>query len=350
MMANTPQNRYQAMVEFIEAMIAGGHYPTGTKIPSLRTLCVEFELSRGTAARGLEYLAERGLLELRHGSGAYVTARKEPAASGGGRKIAVFSEHCNVYDSYCAHIVLGIQNLAAATGTTLNMHLRYYQQTSYEIVEKAALEADALLLLGNYDLFLQDLPRRRPVVGVDMLRGFSVASLVGMDNRQAMELAADFFLRRGIRRVKLLSFPVPLYQYRANCFSTEFRERGGEAETIQPLDKYEGRLSLTHEFYRSLMPLFADRDCGYLFVSGTECERTMIHYREATGRELNDDVCVLSIDGKSRIVPGYTPVNTIGPNYTEIGEVAFAECMRRIESPGASPRRIETSCILTEIS
>ncbi len=349
-MNNTTGNRYRAMVEFIEAMIAGGHYRTGAKIPSLRTLCKEFDLSRGTAARGLEYLAERGLLEIRHGSGAYVTKRNGngTAAGGSGRKIAVFSEHCNIFDSYCAHIVLGIQNLAAETGTTLNMHLRRYSDTTPEIVEKASLEADALLLVGPYDLVLNNLPRRRPVVGVDMLRGYSVASLVGSDNRQTAELSADFFIGRGFRRVKLISFPFPLHRYRAECFMTEFQSRGGKTEIIMPLEKYAPD-SLSPDFYRSQFPLFEDRDCGYLFVSGTECERTLIHYRNTTGRELTDDVCLLSVDAKSRIVPGYTPVNTVGPDYAEIGEVAFAECMRRIETPGARPRRIETSCTLTTI-
>ena len=54
------KNLFQPLTDHLEAMIASGHYPTGTRLPSLRRLCDEFNLSRGTAARGLDYLRERG--------------------------------------------------------------------------------------------------------------------------------------------------------------------------------------------------------------------------------------------------------------------------------------------------
>ena len=53
------KNLFQPLTDHLEAMIASGHYPTGTRLPSLRRLCDEFNLSRGTAARGLDYLRDK---------------------------------------------------------------------------------------------------------------------------------------------------------------------------------------------------------------------------------------------------------------------------------------------------
>lgn len=343
--SNKPANRYQPMTDYLEAMIAGGHFSCGCRLPSLRTLCEEFKLSRGTAARGLEHLRDRGLVELRQGSGAYVCRKNGRAAAANGRKIAVFSEHCNSSESYCAHIILGIQKLAEETGTTLNLHLKRYESTHLSDLQEAAAEADALLLVGAYDLFLHGLPERRPVVGVDMQNSFGLASLIGFDTRLAAELAADFFIKRKFRRARVITFPIPLYRFRGELFSLAFQALGGEVETTFTCDAYDAKL-LTPDFYRRQLPLFDDPDCAYFFVSGTECNRVMHIYRELHGRDLAAERTVLSLDGKSRLIPGYLPVNTIGPDYAEIGEIAFNECLRRIENPGARPRRIEASCNL----
>ena len=49
--------------------------------------------------------------------------------------------------------------------------------------------------------------------------------------------------------------------------------------------------------------------------------------------------------GLSAVSPG---VSTVTPDYAEIGATALDECLRRIENPGARPRRILVSGTLVE--
>ncbi len=346
-MKSKPGNRFQPLTDHIEAMIAGGQYSAGSRIPPLRELCERFKLSRGTAARGLEFLQAQGILELRRGSGAYV--RKVNSVDAGllGRRIAVFSEHIDIKESYCAHIILGLQRQAAATGAAINLHLRKYGMTTYEVLDQAARAADALLLVGHYDIVLDRLPRIRPGVGIDMLNSYGFASLIGLDPLHCAELAEEFFLSRQMKRVKIISFPIPLYAYRAEIFARRWSARG-QSETYLPLSELHANFERP-ELYDRIIREMQDPDCGYLFVSGTECNRTQMEYQRQTGRLLSRDRCVLSIDGKSLLIPEYLPVNTITPDYTEIGELALSECLRRIENPGARPRRILVSGSLVEM-
>ena len=346
-MKSKPGNRFQALTDHIEAMIAGGQYPAGSRIPPLRELCEKFKLSRGTAARGLEFLQTQGILELRRGSGAYVRRVNGVDAGQLGRRIAVFSEHIDIKESYCAHIILGIQRQAAATGTTINLHLRKYGMTTYEVLDQAARAADALLLVGHYDIFLDRLPRIRPGVGIDMLHSYGFASVIGLDPLHCAELAEGFFLARHISKVKVIGFPIPLYTHRAETFARLWRARGC-VENYLPIMKFRADFA-TPEVYAGIIREMQDPDCGYLFVSGTECNRTQLEYQRQTGRILSQERYMLAIDGKSLLIPEYLPVNTITPDYTEIGELALSECLRRIENPGARPRRILVSGTLVEM-
>ncbi len=54
-----------------EAIVAGA-YPVGGRLPSEQTLASQFGVSRNVVREGLRLLQERGLLETRNGSGAYV--------------------------------------------------------------------------------------------------------------------------------------------------------------------------------------------------------------------------------------------------------------------------------------
>lgn len=337
---------FQPLTDHIEAMIASGYYGAGTRIPSLRELCERFNLSRGTAARGLEFLRDRGVLELRRGSGAYVRGVQDSGV-GLKKKIAVFSEHADL-SSYCGYILLGIQRQVAALNIILNLTLVKYEDTSYEMLEDAARTHDALLLIGPYDGCVHRLPRIRPGVGIDMNDSLGFASLVGLDPIQTAELAADFFHRRGFRKVKIIGFPLPIYIFRGDAFRLYWSRHYGDVSLVMPFERYEG-FSLLKPYGAMIEREMADPDCGYLFVSGTECDRTLETYHQQTGRHLTDERCILSVDGKSLIVPGYFPVSTITPDYCEIGSLALQECLRRIDHPGSPPRRIMLNGTLNEI-
>jgi GntR family transcriptional repressor for pyruvate dehydrogenase complex len=75
-MMETPDTRklYQQVASAIMNSILGGKYSPGERLPSERDLAVAFKVSRPTIREAMISLEIRGLAEVRHGSGIYVTA------------------------------------------------------------------------------------------------------------------------------------------------------------------------------------------------------------------------------------------------------------------------------------
>ena len=63
-------------------------------------------------------------------------------------------------------------------------------------------------------------------------------------------------------------------------------------------------------------------------------------FHRETGGELGFERRILSVDGKSLILPGYEPVDTIALDWQDAGALVMEEAVRRIEQPGTPARRI----------
>ena len=66
--------RHAALEDAIRAAIRDGRLPTGTRLPSTRTLAGDLGLSRGTVVEAFAQLAAEGYLGSRHGAGTWVAA------------------------------------------------------------------------------------------------------------------------------------------------------------------------------------------------------------------------------------------------------------------------------------
>lgn len=73
-MAPSDQALYRQIAAALEADIRAGRRKVGEQIPSERTMATEMGISRMTARKALQQLADRGLLETRVGHGTFVGA------------------------------------------------------------------------------------------------------------------------------------------------------------------------------------------------------------------------------------------------------------------------------------
>jgi GntR family transcriptional regulator len=69
------QALYLQLVEQIQHAIETGMLRDGDLMPGIRTLAEELVLSHNTVAKAYTHLEQEGWVELRHGSGAYVSAK-----------------------------------------------------------------------------------------------------------------------------------------------------------------------------------------------------------------------------------------------------------------------------------
>ncbi len=73
-MAVKPRKVSEQIVDILEERILEGRYPVGSKLPPERSLAEEFSVSRPSVRGALRVLSTRGMLEVHHGDGYYVSA------------------------------------------------------------------------------------------------------------------------------------------------------------------------------------------------------------------------------------------------------------------------------------
>ena len=74
--ASGGQPLYLQLIQQVRLAIETGVLVDGDVMPGIRTLAEELVVSHNTVAKAYTELAREGLLDLRHGSGAYVSAKR----------------------------------------------------------------------------------------------------------------------------------------------------------------------------------------------------------------------------------------------------------------------------------
>lgn len=64
--------KYRQVMTAIEGDILKGKYAHGEKLPAMRQMAQKYDYNTLTIQKALQKLENRGLVELRHGSGSYV--------------------------------------------------------------------------------------------------------------------------------------------------------------------------------------------------------------------------------------------------------------------------------------
>jgi DNA-binding LacI/PurR family transcriptional regulator len=330
------------MVTFLESMITSGVYAPGNKLPAQRDLCGKFALTKGTVGRGLALLERRGLIEQRRGAGAFVR-QVSTKIDRKALQIGVLIEEYDGDRTYCGHILRGVQMLAAEKNCALHLNFTAYTDFDFSEMQNYAAKLDGVLLIGVYDTTAPQLPKTRPCVGVNMYRAYGYASIVDLDPIAAAELTVEHFVKCGVKR--LVCFTInPQGAPKCSGINSTFKFRAQMVKASWPGDCVIVECDEDHE---ERPEEWIDGETGLVFVSGSRFEVAARAYRKRNGRALTDDARVLSIDGKSLLVPEYLPVDTVATDYTAMGKLALDECLRRINNPGSGPRRIYQNVYLT---
>lgn len=328
------------LAEQLEAQITCGVFLAGARLPSVRTLSTQYGMTEYAVYQGLKKLRDKGLASLKHGSGAYVAEKRDSGAAPSGWRITMFVSSQKPGIGYLSYARTGIQEAAEKYDCCLTVRQRsYYHFRGPEpSLDSQLTDADGAILLGEYDYFPVSLPSRIPAVGLEMAETCGGAiSTVSFDPISAAELAVDYFRRKRKKRVEIHYFDrAPLFQWRAECFRVLWRPYG---ECI-----------VSPHSFGVLKAPSGDPAVGQLFCGGNQCEKYLRAFRRKYRYDMTRDFAVLSMDGKSLVMPDYLPVSTVSINWRSAGEAAFTELLRRLEHPGAEARRILLVPRLHELS
>lgn len=333
------KTQYMQIVNYLEARICSGELVSGTKVPSLRKLAKEFDVSIGTIRRSFDYLRDKGILEMRSGSGVYVTECRGGESSEFAQnklRISVFAVNDDLNNFYCAHALLGLQEAVGSKCTLITNFCEYNNVDCLpkDLLENAAAESDALVFLGCYDHVLKSLPSTKVCVGMEVHSSFNgVMSTVSLDPLNAAEMACNFFKEKGYKKVKVFYSSMPVYNFRMQVFCDLWEEYG-------IVEKHFLKGGVTD------LSQLDDTDVAYYFTSDTEYNCFAHKYRKELDKVLVENRCVLSVDGKSVLLPNYEPINSISVDWKKMGKIVYEECIRRVSTPGSKSRRIYQNCFL----
>jgi DNA-binding LacI/PurR family transcriptional regulator len=324
----TKPEKAKKLIDYLEERLISGQYSAGSKIPSVRRLADKFDISYGTALRGIDYLCEQGKFEKISHRGVFVCERPVIKTNNKIKRIAVFMEpyvteiHCGM----CHTAFLGMQESALKSGYTFMVNPLMVNDATPKLIEEMSKGADGVILLNEYDLHLKELKLNIPVVGVLVDNSFNgTISTINLDPWSAAKMAADFFESQGLKKVAIISSYKPVFVTRGRAFATIWRERAYE---------YDLNFERKHE------EINFDKKCGYLFTSDQYVQNHSEKFKEKTGHILAEKHTILGMDGKQLIDPNFHRFPSIAINWKNIGEIAFNECLNRIANPTLPPKNI----------
>lgn len=329
-----PENA-KTMIRELEAMIHSGKLLQGDRIPPIRQLMKQYDVSLGSAKRALDVLQEKKLLETRPGAGTFVKSVPSYSYENAQLTIMVFLEWNIEQGGIYSSVFEGVRDCAMGDGCSLLFSYLGNDRFSVAEVEKLAGDADGVIFLSEYDRGIDDFRLNIPAVGVGWHASMNgCVSVIDLDPFDAADLAVDYFRGKEADKVTIVTVPYPNMLLRADSFTKAWERAGGKVETIICGDRDFETLNL-------------DPNQAYLFTSSWGMESSVASYREKTGRNLLEEATVLSVDGRNLLMPQGIKADSVMPNWQEVGRRAFHECISRIKQPGRCPARLYLPCSLT---
>jgi DNA-binding LacI/PurR family transcriptional regulator len=320
------------MIRLLRERILSGLYSAGQRLPSIRMLMDEFSISNGSVKKGIDYLAEQGLLETIHGSGTFVSRRNDKLQQSGHgltKSIALFGavKFSGNDQGIYASVLMGMMRAADDSGCQLQLNPLPVDGLTADYILAQSRGADGILFLHEVDAVLTELSLDIPTVGVCMhLPVVNSISLVNLDPWSSALQSMAYFKQHNINRVEVISPLQQVYRHRATVFAEVWRNAGGLVNEHY-CDKYD-EIEFTE-------------GTGYLFTTCSAMQHCLEIFNNRNGN-LPDNI-IIGLDGKNFMEPNYYSMPAIMLDWEQVGEVAFDECLRRIDNPGSSPRRIYLS-------
>ena len=322
-------DKARRMIDYLQESIHAGKLKQGTKIPPLRDLKDQFGVSLGTAKRGIDYLCRKGLLEANRGSGTYVAKGHQKRKNNALHRIIVLIPWLNNQTGILHTLYSGLLEASIKEKTELVLSHVGFEGLTNAGIQKISDGCSALVMLGEYDrVFKENLNIKMPVVACGMHHNLDgSASLFEMDPYQSADIAVKYFKQHGINHVKCYTGNNQVGNIRLEQFRIQWEKLG---KTID-YHEFPSNAELTQYDFAP--------EGAFLFSSGWIMDAFCKHSLKEYGVKLTEAATVLGLDGRSCVDPDFEPTPTIYADWKQIGHDMYNECMRRINSPGVTPRR-----------
>jgi DNA-binding LacI/PurR family transcriptional regulator len=339
--------RYQAVTEALRQRISGGSLTPGIKLPTLRDLAAEFKVSTNTIRQAIRVLEHEGQVYHVRDVGAFVTPAVAPAAAS---RVRIAMATIDIGGPFELGIARGVEQACQERGWELmlfdaraNAEIEFSNLVRLgesgtrgaiimPISDNANLEALVRLKLSGYQMVLVD--RGVPGLKVDVIES---------DHEKAAYQATEYLVKRGHRRIRILTWP-PV----ATSIAARIRGFEGALMTagIEPsrnnmlyIDPkvsvrgvQEGKRWL--DGYEAVMPLLKNTPLPLaLFALNDYAAWGVYQACRELGLRIPEDVSVVCVDD-SEITRAVTPpITVVAQRPVQIGKRAVELLERRLANP-----------------
>ncbi|NMA44107.1 MAG: GntR family transcriptional regulator [Oligosphaeraceae bacterium] len=315
------------MISYLEERLIAGVYSPGERLPSLRFLMRKFDLSYGTVQRGIDYLLEKtGRFKKIPCRGLYCISEESASNTNVGEgsiTIGIFYSPRQQKQGLYYTALKSISNHARRDRCRLKMIPLDQADAREEFMQEKAQGCSGVILLQEYDAMLDCLRLPVPVVGIMMENSYNgTISTVNLDFWSSAELAVQYFQKQKCRTVSIYGSHEEVYTRRGMAFAMLWKKSGGICKIMRNFPRS----------YRS--------DCGYLFTSDSWANNAAVKFRQQHGKELSEEHCILGMDGKQLLTPGFHHFPSIAVNWELIGTAAYYQCIERIRHPDLPAQKI----------
>ncbi|MBI5722991.1 MAG: GntR family transcriptional regulator [Planctomycetes bacterium] len=201
-------SKTESVHDLVFQAILRGDYRPGDRIPAERDMAVQTSTSRVTVRRAYAALEKAGILQCRHGSGTYISRTTRGTAHPNGLMAVLAS----LRDPFALEFIAAMEGELAAKEGFLILKLtdqdpQMERIAAGELVSRGIRNLIVWASGGKYDA---DLFERLRILGTNMVFFDRIlpgdfADYVGLDNSGAMDAITDDVVRRGKRRVIMVT-------------------------------------------------------------------------------------------------------------------------------------------------
>ncbi len=344
---------YRSVADALRRRVAEGHLPAGGKIPSLRALAKDFNVSTMTVNQALRMLQQDGLITYIPSVGAFV---REPARSDGATsQVTIAFVTIEIESVFTSRVASGI----AAACRNRRWALQIANAEARPDIEAQNIAqlpqsglAGAIMVLtsdhANFEAIFRLKLGGFPFVLVDRwIQGLKV-DVVESDHESGAFQATQHLIANGHRRVHMLSCSPGLIS------SGDARWRGYERALlengIEPRREWRvicdvhspEREPRWSKWFETVVPALQsiEKPCAFVALNAY-AGRGLLEACRYLNLRVPDDVSVVSFDDSEFMQAFHPPVTVIAQRTREIGRIALEQLERRIQSgPEAEPRHI----------
>jgi len=350
------QPKYRLIFESLKESILSGEYRQGTRLPSETELVRRFGVSRMTIVKAVKELQQLGLVVRRVGSGTYAATRAAQENRLFGLLIPELGQ-TEIFEPVCQ----GMANYPLASRHSLLWgNADGDTKAKEEVAEDLCHRYIAQRVSGVFFAPLELTPNkdevnkrimaalghaRMPVVLLD--RCFapypmrSRYDLVGIDNRRTAYIAAEHLIRAGAKRIAFMGRPLSastvearIAGYREALLAHGLLKDEDLVARVDPAD--DGVL-------RSI--LRTQRPDAFL-CANDHTAANLMHTLIRLGRRIPEDIRIVGIDDVKYASLLPIPLTTQHQPCVDLGKMAMATMLDRMENPDFPTRDVLLSCRL----